>query len=268
MAASELADRCRLGALLEGEVVVDAHAHLGPWYNFHIPESDAAGMVRTMDAVGVDACISSPHVAIGPDYRKGNRQAMAAADKFPGRIIPYITINPNYPEAEIREEIAHWHERGGIRAFKIHPSCHKYKVDGPGYRPMFEYAQEHSLPVLSHSWAGDSHGGPSLLSRLAEKMPTVKFLVGHAASSWGMVDEACEEAIKCDNVFLDLTGSQLLYMALETMVSRAGVEKVLFGSDIPFIDPRPALGRILMSRLSDDEKRQVLGLNARAIFGL
>lgn len=268
MATPSLAERCRLGSVLEGEVVIDAHAHLGPWYNFHIPENDAVGMVRTMDAVGIDACISSPHIAIGPNYREGNRQVMGAAEEFPGRIIPYVTINPNYPEAEIPEEIAYWHERGPIRAFKIHPSCHRYKVDGPGYAPMFEYAREHSLPVLSHSWAGDSHGGPSLLSKLAEAMPTVKFLFGHSASSWAMVDEACEEAKRRENVFLDLTGSQLLYMALETMVSRVGAERVLFGSDIPFIDPRPAVGRILMSRLSDDEKRQILGLNAQRVFEL
>ncbi len=268
MSTSDLREACRLGRALDGETVIDGHAHMGPWYNFHIPENDAAGMIRTMDAVGIDACVSSPHVAIGPEYREGNRQVMAAADEFPGRVIPYVTINPNYPETEIRDEIAHWHEQGRVKAFKIHPSCHKYKVDGPGYRPMFEYACEHSLPVLSHSWAGDSHAGPSLLSKLAEEMTTVKFIVGHAASSWAMIDEACQEANSHDNVFLDLTGSQLLYMALEEMVSRVGAEKILFGTDIPFIDPRPALGRVLMSGIADDEKRKILGLNAQQLFGL
>jgi len=268
MASGELATKCRLGQALTGELVIDCHAHLGPWFNFSIPHSDARGMVETMDRLGIGTCLSSPHLAIGPGYREGNRLVMAAADEFPGRITPYVTINPNYPEAEVRQEIEHWHQLGRIRAFKIHPACHSYKVDGPGYGPMFEYAREHSTPVLSHSWAGDSHAGASLLSHLSGQMPNVAFLIGHAASSWGMIDEACEEAKKRDNVYLDLTGSQLLYHALETMVSRVGSEKILFGSDLPFIDPTPALGRVLLSRLSDADKRQILGLNAKGIFGL
>jgi predicted TIM-barrel fold metal-dependent hydrolase len=99
-------------------------------------------------------------------------------------------------------------------------------------------------------------------------MPSVTFLVGHAASSWDMIEEACREAQARDNVILDLTGSQLLYLALEAMVERAGAEKIVFGSDIPFIDAAPGLGRILAARLPDDAKRRVLGLNAQRIFRL
>jgi predicted TIM-barrel fold metal-dependent hydrolase len=268
MATDTFMEACRLGRALEGETIIDAHAHMGPWHNFHIPHNDARGMVERMDQLGIRTCISSPHLAIGPDYREGNRQVMAAADEYPERIVPYVTINPNYPEAEVREEIERWHALGRIKAFKIHPACHAYKVDGPGYAPMFEYAREHSLPVLSHSWAGDSKAGATLLSRMAGEMPNVTFIVGHAASSWSMIDEACREAREKENVVLDLTGSQLLYLALETMVERVGAEKILFGTDIPFIDPAPGLGRMLAARIADDERRAILGLNARRVFGL
>ena len=268
MGTDAFARACRLGEALRGELVIDAHAHMGPWHNFRVPHGDPAGMVARMDQLGVSLCISSPHVAIGPCYREGNRQVMAAADEFPGRFVPYVTINPNHAETETRAEIEHWHQLGRLKAFKIHPACHQYKVDGPGYGPMFEYAREHSLPVLSHSWAGDSCAGATLLSRMAGEMPNVTFIVGHAASSWGMIDEACREAHGKDNVILDLTGSQLLYLALETMVERVGAERILFGTDIPFIDPAPGLGRVLMARVSDDDRRSILGLNAQRVFGL
>jgi len=39
-------------------------------------------------------------------------------------------------------------------------------------------------------------------------------------------------------------------------------------TDNPFIDPRPGLGRLLMARITDDEKRQILGLNAKRVFRL
>ncbi|MGQ9731656.1 MAG: amidohydrolase family protein [Candidatus Zipacnadales bacterium] len=268
MRTSSLTELCRLGQALTDELVIDAHTHMGPWHNFHIPHCSAVGMIERMDQIGIDMCISSPHLAISADYREGNRQVMAAADAYPHRIVPYVTINPNYPEEEIRTEIAHWSGLGRIKAFKIHPSSHQYKVDGPGYGPLFEYAREHSLPILSHSWAGDSRGEVSLLSQMAGDMPNVTFIVGHAASSWAMIEEACREAAARENVILDLTGSQLLYFALEKMTQRVGAEKIVFGSDMPFIDPAPAIGRVLMSRLTDEEKRKVLGLNAKRIFRL
>ncbi len=268
MAACEFLEKCQLGETLDGELIIDAHAHMGPWHNFNIPYNDAGGMVERMDQLGFDICISSPHIAIGPGYREGNREVADAAAQFPGRFVPYVTINPNYPEAEVREEISHWHDNGGIKGFKIHPSLHGYKVNGPGYAPMFEYAREYSTPILSHSWAGDAQAGVTLLSSMAADMPNVAFIIGHSASGWPMIDESCTEAKRRENVHLDLTGSILVYMAIETMVNRVGADRILFGTDIPFIDAAPGLGRVLMARLSDDEKRKILGLNAKAIFGL
>jgi len=267
MASPDLRDACRMGEALAGELVIDCHTHLGPWHNFHIPGPTAQDMVRTMDRLGVALSICSPHLAIGPDYRLGNREVMAAAEAFPGRITPYVTINPHYPAAEVGEEIGYWQAQGHLRAFKIHPSVHGYRADGPGYAPMFEFADARGLPVLSHSWAGDGHCGPAILGTLAERYPRVTVIVAHAASGWPMIEEACTQAEAHANVFLDLTGSQLFCRALETMVERIGAERILFGTDLPFVDPRPGLGRVLMARIGDEDKRRILGLNAQALFG-
>ena len=268
MAHRDLADACRLGEALSGETVVDCHTHLGPWHNFHIPACTAEAMVRTMDRLGIATSFCSPHVAIGPDYVLGNREVMAAEEAFPGRILPYVTINPHYPPAEVTAEIEHWHALGRLRAFKIHPNVHGYRADGPAYVPLFEFAEAHDLPVLSHSWAGDGQCGPAILGALAERYPRVTLLIAHSASGWPMIEEACAAAEAHPNVRLDLTGSQLFYQALETMVGRIGAERILFGSDLPFIDPRPGLGRVLMARIGDEDKRRILGRNAQALFGL
>jgi predicted TIM-barrel fold metal-dependent hydrolase len=221
-----------------------------------------------MDLCGIDTTIISPHVCIGPDYKLGNRHAYAAAAKFPGRIVPFVTVNPNYGAAEIRGEIAYWEANGGIQAFKLHPSTHHCPASGEDYFPVYEYAQEHSLPILSHCWDGDAYGSASVLSDLAGKYPQASFIIGHSASGWPILDQASAEAARRANVYLDLTGSRLIRGLLEDMVSRVGAERVLFGTDNPFIDPRPGLGRVLMARLSDDDKRNILGLNAKELFRL
>ena len=51
------------------------------------------------------------------------------------------------------------------------------------------------------------------------------------------VAEAMRVARECDNAFLDLCLSGMFEGLVEKFVSDAGARKVLFGSDIPFIDP-------------------------------
>ncbi len=257
-----------LAGEIVGELIIDAHCHLGPWYNFHIPEAGSAqAMVRAMDQCGIAASIIAPHVAIGPDERLGNQQAYDAAEQFPGRLFPFVTINPNRTEQAIRAEIERWEDRG-IIGFKIHPSVHRYKASGERYHIVYEYANAHGLPILSHCWDGDPFGAPSVVAGLAERYPNAKFIIGHAASSWSVIETNCVEARRRDNVYLDLTGSALLYGALEYMVKHAGAEKILFGSDNPFLDPRGPLGRVLMARIDDHAKRLILGLNAKHLFNL
>jgi predicted TIM-barrel fold metal-dependent hydrolase len=264
---SSITDKCLAGEIC-GELIVDAHAHLGPWHNFWVRQGGwAEAMVEVMDWCGITTSIVASHAAIGPDEQIGNDQAYDAQRRFPGRIVAYVTINPNRPRAAVEQEIERW-ELHGITAFKIHPSVHKYPASGEGYRPVYEYAQEHGLPVLSHCWDGDPHGAPSVVAGLADEYPEASFIIGHAASSWGAIETNCTEAKRRENVYLDLTGSGLWFGALEYLVGHADPTRILFGSDNPFIDPRPPLGRVLMARISDEHKRLVLGLNAQRLFKL
>jgi predicted TIM-barrel fold metal-dependent hydrolase len=53
---------------------------------------------------------------------------------------------------------------------------------------------------------------------------------------------------------------------VEWFVKESGSKKVLFGTDMPFFDPRPAFGRLALANISDDEKRDVFGLNMARIL--
>jgi hypothetical protein len=257
------------GEILKDEFIVDAHAHMDTWYNFHIPEQGTpASMVHAMDLIGIDVTIVAPHICIGPCYLQGNRDAYAAAAEFPGRIVPFVTINPNYPRDEVEAEIEYWDSHGGIIGFKFHPQCHSADACHENYYPVFEYAQERALPILSHNWTGGQVQGKETLHGLAELFPRVTFIIGHALSGWAAIDLNCAIANLYSNVMLDTTGSGLYYDAIPEAVRRVGAERIIWGTDNPFIDPRPGLGRLLMSRITDDEKRLILGGNARRVFRL
>jgi len=267
--ATDFRTACLTGEVLRDEFIVDAHAHMGVWYNFHIPEQGTpASMIHAMDLVGIDVAIIAPHICIGPCYLQGNRDAYAAAAEFPGRLRPFVTINPNYPRTEVEAEIAHWDRHGGIIGFKFHPACHSAPACHEHYYPALEYAEAHSLPILSHNWTGGQVNGKETLHGLAETFPRVTFIIGHALSGWSAIDTNCAIAKLYPNVMLDTTGSGLTFDAVPEVVRRVGAERVIFGTDNPFIDPRPGLGRLLMARLTDDQKRLILGGNAKRVFGL
>ena len=258
-----LREACLTGTILQDELIIDAHAHMGPWYNFHVPEGGtAASMVHAMDLVGFDTVIVSPHIAIGPDYRQVIEDVAAAAREYPGRIMAFVTINPNYGCAEIEKDIAL-----GARAFlrSLHPSTHGYRASGEIYYPVLSTMPWPTDPV---TLLGRPRGASSVVNGLAGQFANVSFIIGHSASGWQVMEQGVSEAKARENVYLDLTGSRLLRGLLEEMVRGIGAERVLFGTDVPFIDPRPGLGRVLMACISDDEKRLILGLNAKRLFRL
>jgi predicted TIM-barrel fold metal-dependent hydrolase len=263
---SVLWDAVRLGKALEGELVLDAHTHLGPWFNFWIPDHDIDSMFRVLDRLGVDAIACSADRAIGPDYIAGNDEVAAAQAKYPRRVIMYVTINPRYPKEEVEAELRRW-EAAGKRAYKIHCATHQTPEDDEAYQPMWDLADRQGAPVLVHTHGGHGKTGIELLTEIAQARTNLKIIIAHSANSLEVIEQACAAARKRENIYLDLTGSPMVYGALEMMVDRVGAQRVLFGTDTPFIDPRPQLGRVAYSRLTDDEKRSILGLNAKELFG-
>lgn len=257
--------------VLEGKPVsafeiIDIHAHLGYWHNFNNPWRSGDDMVRALDIGGVTCCIASGHSGISADYKLGNDQVIEAMRKHPGRIFGYCSVNPNYPEDETREEIKRCVDAGMV-GIKIHPSVHRQKCDSDGYRPAWDYAQENGLCVLSHTGAGDSFCGVGLFEEPAKNYPNVSILLGHSGFGYEGARQACELANKYPNVFLDITLSTAFRGLLERYVDGAGAERVLYGTDLPFMDSRPMIGRLAFSELDDDQLEMVLGTNARRLFG-
>jgi predicted TIM-barrel fold metal-dependent hydrolase len=254
-----------LARTLESELVIDAHTHMGPYFNFHIPNNDAGSMIKVMDRLGVNMACTSPHVGITPDFGMGNDMAVQAMRDYPGRFFGYITVNGNYPE-EIVEEIERCHDMG-MRGFKIHPSLHGYPADGENLKPMWEYANEEDLPVLSHTWGGDRTCSPEVLGKLAEEYPNVPVILGHSGGTPAGYDEAIAVAKKQENIFLETCCSSVVYGMIERFVREVGADRVLFGSDMPFVNANAQIGKILYARIPDQDKRKILGLNMAEIIG-
>ena len=261
MASDSIAQAVLDGRSLTGlATVVDIHGHGGPWHNFWIPASDPDSMVRLMDRLGVRALVLAPHLAISSGADDGNDLAVAWTRRYPGRLLGYATLYPHDGQ-RVRGQLERALDNGLV-AIKLHPSVHRRSVADEPYRQAWEVARERGSFILSHTWHADPYCAPGLFAPYAEEYPEVPIVLGHSGGAPAGFSEAIELATKHENIFLDTTGSNVTGPWIRRMVGEAGVHKVLYGSDMPFIDPRYGLGKVALSGLSDEQLRMVMGLNA------
>lgn len=254
-----IARAARDGRPLDDVRVIDAHGHLGGWFQFPLARSDAASVVAVMDAIGIDCLAASGTVAaVGVDPRPGNDQMIAAARDYPGRFHVYCTIYPDDADRAV-EELQRC-EAEGVRALKIH-SYHGRPYTAPEYRKAFEHADAKGYPVLAHTWVSELDS----IRELAQTYRDIIWICAHCPNEW---ETYVKLATENENVVLEMCFSKAVFGLVEYYVREAGVENVLYGSDMAFLSAAQQIGRVALADLPEADKRKVLGENAARVLGI
>jgi predicted TIM-barrel fold metal-dependent hydrolase len=260
------AAQVREGGPIQGWDVIDAHGHVGPWFNFFTPNPDPETMLNIMDRCGVRMAVVSALLGVGPDAQPGNAEVVELTARHPDRFAGYAVFNPHHPGslADVERTLA----APGVVGIKIHPDTHEYHVAEPGYAPMWELANDRHLPVLTHTFAGSPYSEPIEFDSIARRWPDAGIILGHSGATPAGHRQAITVAQTHPNVYLELCGSFTTGRWIRRMVDAVGAERVLFGTDFPFIDFRYGLGRVVFAGLTEAERRLVLGENARRLLKL
>lgn len=258
---STLAEEFMENGCLSSVPIIDTHTHMGGFYGSSLPRQELREMLGTMEQKNVEFIISAPNSALF-DPIAGNQEIEEAMKSHPDKIRGYFVFNPNYPATLDQIERA-FQENKGYVGFKILPDYHKTRLDSEGYKLLFQYADDHGLLVLSHTWGtamdGRSYSSIDAIRNVTERYRNLKFLMGHSAQ--GECDEAIKLAASQENVYLELTDTYRLNGMIEKMCGHAGSEKVLFGTDLPWYNPAYCLGCILFAHISDEEKKNIIRNN-------
>lgn len=246
----------------EGCPIIDMHGHYGTFSGIYFPNPYAEQMLDSMDRAGVSVIVCSSHAGLC-DQERGNREMAEVVKKHPGRFYGYRVINPNHPEAA-RREVDRYPQDPGFVGFKFHPSGHSYSIAGEHYLPALEYANEHRLIVLSHTWGHSQYDGPKLVAEVAAKYPQTTIIMGH--SGYGEWDVAFAVAREHDNVYLDLCAAYRVNGVVARMVNEVGSHKIVFGTDQPWFDPHYCAGSVCFSRITDDDRRNIFHRNAEKLM--
>jgi len=282
-------------------VIIDTHVHLFPtrevgemvvkqfqqtygagYYSFGTPDEYLADMKRA----GIDYGVM---VSFAPDPQLKNTNFWTVAITRPGKnrpakypmLIPFISVSPTMkgktPIQEMEHKLA-W----GMKGLKIHPIGQGFPPDDRRMWPVYEWLVRHNLPIIAHSGINVRPDAQTDLARprrwlpVLADFPTLRLILAHMGG--GFWDEAVQIARQYPQVLFDTaiavshvdTGPQTwLNDARAVELIRAiGAERVLFGSDYPWIDPKGDIERIRRLALTEEEKRQVLGENAGRMLGL
>jgi predicted TIM-barrel fold metal-dependent hydrolase len=216
------------------------------------------------------------------EIRALNRWGCDLARRDP-RFVAFVGVNPNYLSAtEIAEEIAAC-AAAGARGVKIIPGEIRRFPDDSAMRPIYEACVALGLPLLSQSGRGHAAvpppggrgwwGSPSGFAPVLEAFPRLALVLAHLGR--GLDDEVVELVGRYPGVFADtslrLGGPRDVGSwdpaALLAVIRRVGVERVLFGTNYPLVDPVEYRERLDSLGLSPAEAELVGSANARRLLG-
>ncbi len=268
-----IVEKVRVGAPLSEEFVIDSHSHIAHdgcmgVSSVALAYNDIDGLVGTMDRLGIDITLPSTWSGISIGDPAANDIVIAAKDRYPGRVIPYGCINPNYPQ-QIADEFARVFEGGLVYGFKPYPPRQQVALTDPRNEPMLRFCHDKQRPVLCHmGFNATGSVTPDQVDQLAAQYPGATFLMAHAGQSWPMAEATVKVARKHRNAIAEITYTAILYDFIEFFVRNVNAEQIVFGSDCVMRDAAPQLGWVAWARLPIEQKRLILGGNAARFLRL
>ncbi len=263
---SEYFDQIHEGLPITDIEIIDVHAHLGVTLGFHEPLSTPDEMVWMMDRCGIDKTIISSTVGIYSDLVLGNNLMLEAVRAHRGRLYGACYVNGNYPELSLDELHRCFEADPGVLIMKIHPLVAQCRMNDRRMKKLYEFASERKLFTVVHTWIDqDPYGNQDLFASVVKNYPDIAWLMGHSGGPHGLY-HALEIARDNPNVYLDITRSMYPARELEVFVDEIGSERVMFGTDNPFIDPRPFIGRVGLADISRKDRENIFYRNARRLI--
>jgi predicted TIM-barrel fold metal-dependent hydrolase len=234
-------------------MIFDAHMHVGdfgPLFNVSLDRDGLAALMEEHDYEG--------GVVFAPD----NEHARTVVETIPGAYA-LVWSNPRLPG--YLEEAERLLEHPKFLGIKLHPLIDGYHPNDASVHPLMELAGDRGLPVLIHS-GHPIFTLPWSIEELAVNFPAVKVVLAHMGhGNVVYINASIDIAERNPNVYLETSGMPM-HTKIREAVERVGVERVMYGSDVPLHHPAVEILKVRVSGLEPELVERVLGANARRLF--
>ena len=264
-------------------MIIDFHTHCYPaslasvaisrrWKDrkYHA-DGTAEGLLTDLRYSGADRAVVL-HVARKPTIMYDvNDFAAKLQRRYPDRLRCFGSVHPDSPEAI--EEL-HRIKELGLCGIKLHPSFQLFEPTRRRYFPLYEEMGRLGLPVLFHCgcYTADApHLQPRELEQILPYFGSTPVIGAHLGGLWNNVTHDNLEQLSILEslpIYVD-TGFCVNYFSdaeVYEVLSRLKPERVLYGSDTPWIDARMQMEQLRRMRLDDARMERILYRNASELL--
>ena len=255
-------------------MVIDINAFIGEWPFGEIPYRTADGLLTLMDRHGIDqAAVSSMHGIFYKLCDVANRRLWGEIQRHGDRLIPVGTINPAFPGWE--RDLKQCADELAARAVKLFPTYHGYNVAGSECAEAVDAAAELGLAVIVsvsfedarvHHWATqiEPMKMQDLAELVAEKRGKRIILSSIHTAEVRNVLSAAPNADFC----VEISHMEGPIMCVQDLVRDIGAERVMLGTQMPFMSPAGALSAVNEPGFEEQDRQRVMAGNAERLLGL
>ncbi len=247
-------------------MLIDAHAHLGT--SLFGVENSLEDLLASMEQNEIDQAILVP---LKPrDYHFGpeNDRIAAAVRATVGKFFGFARVDPWQGQAAVDELRRSIDELGMIGLF-LHPFEEQFAANDELSFPLLEVLHESGLPLMiAGGYPTFSH--PSQIGDLARQFPDLTIIATHGGQiniSGMLLADALRTMQANPNVIMETSG---IYREdfIEDTITELGAERVVWGSNAPYMDQGFETTRVRMAHLSDAVKTIIGRDNLRRICRL
>ena len=243
-------------------------------YSFALVEE----LLESMAQNGIDKSIIMGMGWVNIDIaRECNRYIAEIVSQYSGKLIGYCSVNPIWGNEAI-SEVQECYSLGlrGIGA--LHPDTQDFDITGLDIiEPLMAEARKLAMPIVvhcsepvGHLYPGKGFTTPDKIFRFITNFSDNIIICAHLGGGLPLYGFMPEVLKSLKNVYFDTSATPYLYKSDIFPVIRdiIGVQKILFGSDYPLLEPSKVISHIASSEIGTQDLNKILGTNISDILGI
>jgi predicted TIM-barrel fold metal-dependent hydrolase len=232
-----------------------------------VTDMTVTGLLANMSAWNIDISVIQPVITKQTQTVKINEWAHSiCSDKL-------ISFGGIYPHTDNYKRDIDFVAGLGLKGLKFHAEYQNFILDDKEMLKIYDYALSKGLIILHHG--GDDPGmpapyrtSPKQFANIVNQMQGGIIIAAHFGghAQWDDV----EKYLVGKNIYLDTSMGFEYYNKEQFLriVKAHGTEKILFASDSPWSNAKSEIEHIRSLPISETEKKNILGLNAKRILNL
>lgn len=260
--------------------IIDFHVHLFPdkiakravenversGGLLHFSDGKMSGLTHTMADSGITASVILPVLSNPLSFDSAVEFARRINDEK-GDIISFAPIHPLCEDLE--DKLKRLRDMGFL-GIKLHPDYQRMDIDCPEYMRLIKLASDMGFITLLHAGLDEAYSKslsahPEKIRHMIDEVRPKNLIVAHLGgyAYW----EISEKYLGDCDVWFDTAYCHTAGERFEKLVKSLGPERIIFGSDSPWVNPKLIIDMINRFDITARQKEAIFCKNALKILG-